>query len=229
MKLYQVESLAMNPQCLQALIFDIDHTLYRDDRYGPSQNPLLIQRLAQERGWTELDAQRRVADVQRQLQEQFGGRSPSMGECLLELGISMEQNVRWRSELMQPELYLGVDSRLRSTLEAFAPRRMVAVTNNPTAVGRRTLRVLGVEDLFVEVFGLDTCYRSKPHPCVFEHAVAALGCSVHNVVAVGDRFDIDLQPVLQMGGAAVLVESMDDVYALPSLLLNGAMRAEDVQ
>lgn len=217
MKPFAIDRFVANPELLSAVLFDVDHTLYRDEVYGPSHNPLLIARLAREFGWSVPDAADRVEQARVRL-SRVHGRNPSMGECFLEFGISIEQNVEWRKELMHPEAHLRPDQRLAATLRSFGSRPLIAVTNNPTEVGWRTLRALEVDRLFADLFGLDACFRSKPDPCIFERALNAAGVAASQVIVVGDRFEIDLEPILNLGGGAVLVESMEDVYHLPQLL-----------
>jgi len=92
---------------------------------------------------------------------------------------------------------------------------------DPADVAERTLDVLGVRSLFPRVIGLDEAGHSKPHPAAFDIAYGVLGRDPSQVVAVGDRYAVDLEVPLSRGSGGVLVESMDDVYALPLVLARG--------
>jgi len=137
------------PAVARALVFDIDLTLYDDLEYYNSQTTLLIRRLAQELEETELEMEKRVAAVQQTFAQDNGGRKQSLGNTFLHLGISIEQSVRWREDLFTPETGLQYDPELVKTMQVLSSHfSMSAVTNNPTSIGRRTLRVLGIEDFF---------------------------------------------------------------------------------
>jgi phosphoglycolate phosphatase/putative hydrolase of the HAD superfamily len=93
------------------------------------------------------------------------------------------------------------------------------VTNNPVSIAKRTLRVLGVEDLLHAIIGLDTCGVSKPHKEPFTRAAGLCGAAPEACVAVGDRYDIDIALPLELGMGGILVDGVEDVYKLPEILV----------
>jgi phosphoglycolate phosphatase/putative hydrolase of the HAD superfamily len=124
-------------------------------------------------------------------------------------------SVRWREELFRPQDFLHEDTRLIKTIENLSQDyRLAAVTNNPSAVGRAALRCLGIEPFFPLVVGLDSCLASKPDPAPYRYAVNTMQLAPGHIVNVGDRYEIDIEPVLGLGMGGILVESLDDVYSL---------------
>ena len=207
---------------IQGAILDIDNTLYRDAPYVQAQTDLLVERLAREWGRSWLATASRVEEYRERYAGVHGGARPSLGNTFAALGIEIRTSVAWREELLEPEAHLCRDERLLLALRALGERVVLcAVTNNPTSIGRRTLSALGVAEMFAEVIGLDATYTSKPHPAPFELALERLRLPAGRVVAVGDRYEIDIEVPLVLGMSGVLVESMDDVYALPDLLGGG--------
>ncbi|GAB1483591.1 hypothetical protein MASR2M78_24070 [Treponema sp.] len=141
----------------------------------------------------------------------------SLGNTFVHFGISIEESVRWREELIDPSPYLKRDGKLAETLEELGAQFALGlVTNNPALVGRRTLSALGVEEYFQVVIGLDTCGVSKPHKAPFLKAVADLGAEPCSCVAIGDRYDIDIALPLELGMGGILVDGVADVYGLTS-------------
>jgi phosphoglycolate phosphatase/putative hydrolase of the HAD superfamily len=219
----------------RALIFDMDGTLYTHPGYLASQTELPLRRLARFHGKTyetmkaEFDAYR--AAWEKEHRGRAGEEKISMGSAFTAFGISIEENVRWREELYQPERYLTEDRRLRETLLRLSgegrredspggkdsPVLLTLLTNNPVSIARRTLRCLGVADCFSAITGLDTCMVSKPHRTLFSQA--SLGLPPERCVSIGDRYEIDIALPLEMGMGGVLVDGVEDVYALPDLLL----------
>jgi FMN phosphatase YigB (HAD superfamily) len=130
------------------------------------------------------------------------------------MGISMEQSIRWREESIEPALFLGKDPKLRRALELLSDSFALAlVTNNPVLVASTTLRVLGVEDFFTILVGLDTCGVSKPHKAPFLKAGELLNLTPERCVSVGDRYDVDIAPSLELGMGGIMVEGVEDVYS----------------
>lgn len=196
----------------------MDLTLYRNDAYYASQRANQIRMASEELG-LPADA---FEDRLKQWEDDFvrlHGKSPSLGNALLgAFGYPIAQSVVLRRRAARPQDYLSADPRLAETLQALARYALVLVTNNPADVAVRTLEVLGVASYFPRIVGLDDAGHSKPHPAAFELAYQALGLDPDVVVAVGDRYAVDLEVPLSRGSGGVLVESMDDVYALPLVL-----------
>ena len=210
------------PAEIRALIFDIDLTLYSDRSYYDSQTDLLVRRYAELRGIGLDEAMARVEGEKERYRKESNGKSTSMGNILLRLGIPIDENVRWREQLFRPERYLQADERLAATMDVLQSRyKIAAVTNNPVSVGTRTLDALGIAERFSLVVGLDTCMISKPAEEPYRFALSSLGLSPEQAVSIGDRFTVDIEVPLRMGMGGILVESMEDVYGLVATLEGG--------
>lgn len=211
------------PQQIQGLIFDMDMTLYRNEEYYASQIGNQILLLAQDLGRDPDDLRRQLDAWQNEYRSVHSGQSPSFGNTLLgALDYPIADSVVLRRRAIRPEDYLVADLLLDSTLadlETWAT--LVLLTNNPTDVAERTLEVLGVRQRFSRIVGLDSTGFSKPRPEPFDAAFRALGLDPKVCVSIGDRFPVDLEVPLQRGSGALLIESMDDVYALPRFLASG--------
>lgn len=204
-------------------MFDMDLTLYRNEQYYASQIDNQVILLAQDLG-VGVDGLRQTLDRWTAgFQRDHGGKKPSFGNTLLgALGYPIEKSVDLRRRAIRPEDYLVEDPRLQATLaELSAHFSLVLVTNNPSDVAVRTLSVLGVRPFFPRIIGLDEAGHSKPHPAAFDLAYSALGVPADQVVSIGDRVPVDLEVPLSRGSGGILVESMDDVYALPLVLGRG--------
>lgn len=209
-KLYNLPSL------IGGLLFDIDNTLYDNREYGDSQIRVLNERLAKELGRPGDEVSREVEELRRRSAEENGGRRPSLGNAFLRFyGISIETSIRWRAQLIEPEAYLGHDRELRARIEGISRRAAIcAVTNNPVSIGERTLHALGIGDLMPVVSGLDTAGVSKPDPRPFEVALEYLALPPGEILAVGDRYEIDLEPIIDLGGGGALIEGRRDLLSL---------------
>lgn len=200
------------PETVRGFIFDIDHTLYTNEEYGRHQTDVLIEALARERGESAESTARLVHAYRAEFARKNGGRTPSLGNTFLALGVPIETSVRWRDDAIRPEKYLGRDEALLRALERFSREfPFVAVTNNPTGVGRRTLNAIGVMSFFRDVIGLDRSGVSKPSPRPFTLAAEVLRLDPSEIVSVGDRFEVDIEPALAIGMGGILVAGADDV------------------
>lgn len=202
----------------QALLFDIDNTLYRDERYVQIQIESQIGGFAEERGISLPEANTIIDRTKNEIQSS-GGRRPSLANTLVALGIPIANSVAWRRERIVPEEYLAPDEQTVATIETLHRiLPIAALTNNPVEIGERSLHALGIDRFFVSVTGLDSTWESKPSWGPFRHALKSLGITAEEVLIVGDRYDVDLDPILRAGGSGILVESAGDLHLIPEIL-----------
>ena len=207
------------PQTIQALVFDMDLTLYSNTEYAQYQIDTLVEKLGQVKGLSFDEINREVDNVRQAKKLANNGKEPGLSGILADFGISVEEHLRWREEIFEPRRFINEDTRLKETLETLSSRFILGlVTNNPVLVARKTLAALGVEELFPIVVGLDTCMISKPHEKPFLKFCELSSCSIESCVSIGDRYDIDLDIPLQMGMGGILVDGVQDVYELPRFL-----------
>jgi phosphoglycolate phosphatase/putative hydrolase of the HAD superfamily len=201
------------------LIFDIDSTLYSNDAYAAFQNDALIQRLADERHVAFANAKAEVDRARKARADRSGGKTTSLGNAFLELGVSIQTSVRWRIEEIEPKKWLSRDASLVAALRSLAGNgyKLCSVTNNPRQVGEKALDALGVYDYFDFVIGLDDTFKSKPEPEPFLLA-AKKGEEPHErCVSIGDRYDVDCATPISLGMGAILVDGVRDVYEMGGL------------
>jgi len=207
------------PPLVRGFVFDVDSTLYTDEAFASAQLRVQFERFREIRNIGADEAESIVEGYRREWSEANGGAKISLGNTFAAFGITIEESIRWREELVRPEDFLRPDPRLRAALERLSARVPLAiVTNNPASIGRRTVAALGVADLFLDVVGLDSCGVSKPHEAPCRAAASVLGVPEDACVSVGDRYDIDIALPLKMGMGGILVDGVEDVYALPAAL-----------
>jgi len=208
------------PAKCAAILFDVDSTLYTNPEYARSQIDLPIEKLARMRGISFRQMNDEMNQYRDNWAKEHNGQGISHGNIFKAFGVSISESVKWREELCQPEQYLSKDERLRSALEKLKSAATLGiVTNNPISIANRTLRALGVEDIFRAVIGLDTCGVSKPHIDILTRAAVLCGASLESCVSVGDRYEIDIALPLELGMGGILVDGVEDVYKLPEILV----------
>lgn len=215
MKIYKI------PSDLRAFIFDIDSTLYTNQAYAFEQVDCQVRQFAKERGISADEARRMVAEYRKQFAAEHNGSKVSLGNTLLSFGVPIEQSIQWRRELLEPADFLRRDEKLIDELKILQKKyQLICVTNNPVLPARKTLDALGISDFFPEIVGLDTCFKSKPALEPFETAVERLskssesGIKAENCIAIGDRYDMDIDLPLKMGMGGILVNGVEEVYQI---------------
>ena len=207
------------PQTIQTLIFDIDSTLYTNSAYAYEQVDCQVREFAKLKNMTSDEARKLVFDFRKNFAKENNGKKISLGNLLTNFGIPIEQRVQWRNDLMRPEDFLIRDEKLICELQILSKKyKLICVTNNPVKPARKTLEVIGITDFFEHIVGLDTCYKSKPAREPFEKALELTKTAAENAVAIGDRYDLDIELPLRMGMGGIEVSGVEDVYGLNKIL-----------
>ena len=214
-----MEILRLPPR-MEALVFDLDNTLYTHPAYASFQESSQLERLAAWLGCPLADAQSRIRAL-KEARTAAGLQKTSSANLFRQIGVPMEEIVRWRVEAFSPSAWLDPNPALDAALGALSGRfRLALLTNNPRAVGEASLEALGLRSRFAVVIGLDDSLESKPSPAPFFAVLSALGNPPETCVSIGDRKDVDLLPAMELGMGAILVDGVEDVIALPEVLLS---------
>ena len=207
MKIYNI------PKDVKGIIFDIDGTLYTSEEYVFEQVDVQVRHFAKLKSISVEAARKMVEEYKAKWAENHNGEKISLAKTMAAFGIPVAESIQWRKNLIKPEKFLSRDEKLVKTLENLKSKyKIICVTNNPVFTARKTLEAIGVSEFFPEIIGLDTTGLSKPHYLPFSMALEKLGLNAKNCVAVGDRFNIDIELPVKMGMGGILVDGVEDVY-----------------
>ena len=207
------------PEETKAIIFDIDSTLYTNAEFAKNQIDVQIEQFAKIKNLDPKTANQMVVSYREEWSKLNAGKKRSLANTFIDLGISIEQSIQMRKELINPEKYLFIDTKLAETLVELSKKfSLICVTNNPVSAARKILECLGVDMILPEIIGLDTFSISKPDVKMYELAAKRMNVKIENCISVGDRFDIDLAIPLEMGMGAILVDGVEDVYNLGNVI-----------
>ncbi len=209
MKIYKI------PKNLKTIIFDIDSTLYTNDKYAFEQVDVQLRHFAKLRQTTVEEIRTMIENFRIEYSKTHSGKKISLGNTLTYFGIPIEESIQWREQLLEPEKFLNRDEKLIKVLTIFSKKyNMIAVTNNPVLPAFKTLATIGIEKLIPQIIGLDTCHKSKPSIEILSLAAQKTNATINECLSIGDRFDIDLSLALEIGMGGILVSGVEDVYKL---------------
>jgi len=110
----------------------------------------------------------------------------------------------------KPELVPGIEQALRALHGRYSLVVISDAIFSPGWALRKLLDHYDLYDLFDGFVFSDEVGRSKPAPQVFFRAAALAGCSVDEMVHIGDREHNDIQGAHSVGALAVLVTAARD-------------------
>lgn len=127
------------------------------------------------------------------------------------IGSTDGVTARARTEPLEPEGHLLLDSRTVALIRAIARRASVAVVSgDPPAIAGRTLDALGLGGILSVVVGSDSGTRCGPRRERLQTALEVLGARADATVMIGARYGDDLAAVIVRGGGGLLIHSRQD-------------------
>ena len=208
------------PDKLTTIIFDIDSTLYTNPSYAYEQVDIQIRYWAKKAGITDSQARNKISEYRKNWSKEHDGKKISLGNTFINFGVSIQDSVEMRKNLLEPKKFLSKDEQLISTIKCLKEKfKLICVTNNPVLPARKTLEAIGISELIPDIIGLDTCGKSKPALEPFELALKITDSKAEECLSIGDRYDMDLALPLKMGMGAILVSGVSDIYKLTQVLI----------
>jgi len=199
-------------------LFDLVGTLEWSDGLLKATRKAAAECVAHGLKISEASAEARIRDRETQLMTQLGYR-PALSRVVTSLDISLADWAGFQSTL-EVEEYLSADEEIIGLFEKLRrPYELVMYTNMPVAPTKRALLSLGLAHFFTSPICSDLLGAVKPDKAALRKLVSEGRFAPRSTLAVGDRFEIDLAPVISLGGYGFLIQGRDDLVALCARLI----------
>lgn len=193
------------------LIFDLDGTLYKNCALDRLYDQCFMQFIATYIG---VNSDRIPAAINRTCQAlgSIVDSQISQVSLLPALGIPLKAWYSHSCDAIDPRDYLQPAAQLRTLFKQLRQSRQLGVISNNCSIQiDRTLRALNIQDLISWVASPNTADELKPSPRMFMKALDRMQLAPRKVLAVGDRYFIDIAPAERIGIRGMLVLSPDEL------------------
>jgi len=193
---------------MDAILFDLDNTLYPAEKELFSLIDVRINRYMQEVAGIPAAA---VDGLRRRYWAEYG---VTLGGLIRHHGVDPEDYLDYVHDV-DVDSRLSPDSELRAALQQL-PQRKVVFTNGSRQHAEKVLAALGVTDQFEHLFDIRiAAYCPKPYPEPYHKVVASLGLPAGRCVMVEDSPE-NLRTAKSLGMRTVLVKP--EATPLPSFV-----------
>lgn len=193
------------------VVFDLDGTLYHRKHYM-SQYYYLARR-----GLKDLcqmsNGEIEQALARNSISEDFRLPQGSVTGMFLSLGISVQEWNQYRNENLDLEKGLMPNERLTNVLYWLAKKYTLAIATNSTAILTDSI-LRGLElpkHLFSTIITSDSGLKPKPSPDLFYWLEAKYKIEFNEFLAFGDRYELDIEPLILLGGSGVLIYTPEEI------------------
>ncbi|SDJ21044.1 haloacid dehalogenase-like hydrolase [Lentzea albidocapillata subsp. violacea] len=196
------------------VVFDLDGTLYPKEAYAEQVLSVIGRMFVELRGASVAHANAKVAELREAMRTNWAGTSTT--SFVRANGFDVAQWLEYRETHLSIADGLARDEgvvRELGRLREVVP--IVLLTNNTRGSMTAILDKvgLGVAD-FTEVFtSEDSRDTPKPDPGAFRVVLQRCGVPAAGTWSVGDRVDIDIEPLRRLGGSGIAVDGPADLGA----------------
>ena len=209
-----VSTLPFESDGLRAIVFDLDGTLYRDDRLGNGVNLSACRYLAELKGVPVEEAELML----QQARDCLSGTGKTLSRSVVALGGNLPDMHAHLSRDLHPEALLSIDPRVPDLLRLLSERFDLHIyTNNNRELSGRIMTQIGVAGLFQRVFTIEEYWRPKPDDTALAGILAAIGCQPKETLFVGDRYEVDLALPAALGCRVLETTTIEALLTLAEL------------
>jgi putative hydrolase of the HAD superfamily len=210
-----VKPAAAQSAAIKAIVFDLDGTLYQDDRLGEEVHQSACRYVASLKGITAREAEALLQE-QRSCPNGSGG---TLSHAVVTLGGTLEALHRHFSAEVHPEALLSRDPRVPELLDRLSRRyELFLYTNNNRSLSGRIMTQIGVAHHFRQVFTIEDRWRPKPDREVLLGILEQIGRQPAETLFVGDRYLVDLKLPETLGCAIMETRTIEELLTLGELL-----------
>ena len=213
-------------QGIEALVFDLDGTLYDDPELLAAYPRRAVDLIAERCRVGRREAALLYEETWSALAGEVPSGTASTTQALMRLtGVTLGEWAQYLQAHLDPAAYLepGVPGWMGELFPRLHRRyRLGLVSNNNRMLADRILSLLGIAGCFDAVLTTTESGRLKPDLTLYLEIAGRLQVPVHACLSIGDRPAADIAPARAAGMQAVLVHGPEDVRRLALTLLGEA-------
>lgn len=196
---------------IQAVVFDIDGTLYDINDVIKSVYRTQVEFVQKNTGMS-------AEAVEILFGENFilpyrSEKARSATELFGKLGLDLENWSKYKSSHFDVDAIDASKSISQETMVAIKQKyELFAITSNTKDNAFEVLSRIGIDyKLFTEIYTSDNVMLKGPFQKkrVMELICKKYGLNPRNMLSIGDRYETDIRPMLELGGRGLLLNSPD--------------------
>jgi FMN phosphatase YigB (HAD superfamily) len=202
------------------VVFDLDGTLYPLEEFAVDYAALLRDAVLELSSCTREDCEEMVCRL-------MGGGEGARGSvtAIVEsAGVPILAWNNFRDSRLRRPTSIRLNSSITTAVKTLATRIPVAlVTNSTTKLAHGCLSAVGLkDDDFSVLVAADSGLAPKPSTAPFLEVARLVPCEPAALFGIGDRWNMDVAPLIELGGGGICVSKPSDVVEVCAHLMESA-------
>lgn len=145
----------------------------------------------------------------------------SVTKVMMDIGFSREEWNRFKAANFDISRYVKKDTKLLNLIKQLQKKYiLILMSNNSHNAVTRNLLALGIpEDAFMQIATYESPPGLKSEANKYKFILSKCNSRIDRVLAIGDKFESDIAPVLEMGGSGILIEDYTETKDVCQALL----------
>ncbi|GBC68650.1 Phosphoglycolate phosphatase [archaeon HR01] len=183
----------------RAVILDVDGTLYRSRSYETHLQEKIVETLADMMAVNPREAGELLEGVKR--------ATKTVSGAVETLGLDRHEFYRRLAARVAPSQYISSDERVVALLRFLRSQglKVVLHTNSGRDLALKVLNTLGIDSSCYDILVTSDDAEPKPSSQPYRYILERLGVGPGEVLYVGDRYEVELEPAKKMGMDTALV------------------------
>lgn len=206
---------------IKIIIFDLDGTLYSSDLYIPKYYRFTLETIQKYFDISREEAKKLLSS--KNIFEYQAENSGSVTELMIELGFPKNKWNEYRNMNFYPDVKGSKDVVDHNLIEYLSGRFMLfLLTNNTELITRKILKDIRInESCFSKIVtsdfkgGNEDSFNKKNG---FKYIQKMSGFSYASMLSVGDRYNVDIEPLLKLGGNGILINNPKELNKLEKVV-----------
>ena len=209
----------IQPRDIRAIIFDLDGTLYVSPGFEQVVWQSVSNYTAQLLGCSPGEGDVALRNRREELTKERG-TVQTIASAIETLGGSIQEMHRRFADEIDPTHHIHPSPDVTRLMEEVQHRYTSwLLTNNNAVLTGKILQRLDLTHVFHRIITIDDTWLPKPDATVLTQILAELALAPHQILFVGDRYDIDLRLPAAAGCQVFLTQEVDELLRLGELLL----------
>lgn len=200
-------------------LFDLEGTLFWTKRFKELTFNLAVTCVSDLFNISAAEARKRILDLRNSLAQRYG-YLPALSTTLLELGVSFRDWATHQRRASLDDIPTSSPEVIMLLRNLSKYYRMVLYSNMCMSLAIQILKHLGLENIFSKVITPEHNGATKPSVRTVKELLETFATEPSQTLSIGDRYEIDIVPVIELGGYGYLVSSMAELTCLCRTLLS---------